>query len=101
MAKALVFYQQSTGVQDTKSTEQFVRFMDCFFDCFNVRSLDEGKKTRNAQRDPYRSPTDWRFNVRAESYRCMNNINYFKISICISIIVAQRNISSVSTRLRR
>ena len=39
--------------------------MDKFFDCFNVRSLNEGKKARKTTRDPYRSASDWRFTVSA------------------------------------
>jgi hypothetical protein len=55
------FQTLKTGDASTQATEQFVRFMDCFFDCFNVRSIVEGKKTRKATRDPYWTKNDWRF----------------------------------------
>jgi hypothetical protein len=62
------FQTLKTGDASTQATEQFVRFMDCFFDCFNVRSIVEGKKTRKATRDPYWTKNDWRFTVRFD--RC-------------------------------
>ena len=58
------FYTITTGNTETQATQQFVRFMECFFDCFNVRNLKEGKNTRKATRDPYRTKNDWRFTVR-------------------------------------
>jgi hypothetical protein len=61
VAKAMEFYTITTGNTETQATQQFVRFMDCFFDCFNVRNLKEGKNTRKATRDPYRTKNDWRF----------------------------------------
>ena len=47
MANALAFY----GRSDTKETERFVRFFDKFFDCLNVRGLDEHIKKRKPDLD--------------------------------------------------
>ena len=38
--------------------------MDRFFDAFNVRDLNEGKRTRKPMRNSYWSEKDWRFEVR-------------------------------------
>ena len=57
------FYRVGTGDESTTATEHFVHLMDRFFDCFNVRDMSEGKKTRKPERDPYWSGKDWRFEV--------------------------------------
>ena len=59
MANALAFY----GRSDTKETERFVRFFDNFFDCLNVRGLDEHIKKRKPDLAPYRSLGDKRLTV--------------------------------------
>jgi len=48
---------------ETVETRQFVRLMDMFFDCLNVRNPIEGKLRRKGFREPYRSPHDERFSV--------------------------------------
>ena len=59
MADALTFYDQD----ETTETRVFIRMIDKFFDCMNVRSKLEGKFRRKDQRLPYTSPKDDRFKV--------------------------------------
>ena len=59
MADALTFYDQD----ETTETRVFIRMIDQFFDCMNVRSKLEGKFRRKDQRLPYTSPKDHRFKV--------------------------------------
>ena len=47
-------------------------YIDSFFDCFNVRDMQEGKKTRKPERDPYWMATDWRFEVRYYVLQCQD-----------------------------
>jgi len=42
VANALAFY----GDRNTRETERFVRQLDKFFDCLNVRNLEEHRKRR-------------------------------------------------------
>ena len=39
---------------DTSETEIFIRNIDKFFDCLNVRSLDEGTKKRKPNLQPFK-----------------------------------------------
>lgn len=41
-------------------TVNFIRIMDKFFDCLNVRSLYEGRNSRKPNMEPYSTPTDAR-----------------------------------------
>ena len=59
VADALTFEDRD----ETVETRQFIRHMDMFFDCLNVRNPIEGKLRRKEFREPYRSPHDERFNV--------------------------------------
>ena len=49
----------------TEETQKFVLTFDRFFDCLNVRSLEEGALKRKPDRKPYCSPDDSRFSVSA------------------------------------
>ncbi len=51
------------GDPSTMETEKFVRHMDKFFDCLNVRSLSEWSHKRKPDRKPYTSSHDERFTV--------------------------------------
>lgn len=62
VGKQLEFNRQKEGNEETVATEQFVT-MDRFFDAFNVRALDEGRRTRKPMLDPYWTGKDWRFEV--------------------------------------
>ena len=59
MAKALAFY----GDPKTRETQRFVRNFDIFFDCLNVRSLNEHIRHRKPNLEPYKSKDDERFKV--------------------------------------
>ena len=86
MADALTFYDQD----ETTETRVFIRMIDQFFDCLNVRSKLEGKLRRKDQRVPYTSPSDYRFKVR----KLFNNLALSMNGIII-ITVAQRHIHTV------
>ena len=55
VANALEFY----GCTETSETK--VQMFDKFFDCLNVRNLDEYRKKRKPNPRLYRSPDDERF----------------------------------------
>ena len=49
--------------EHTQATQQFIRHMDQFFDCFNVTNTFEGQKSRKPSLFPYRTIDNWRFEV--------------------------------------
>ena len=51
------------GGPETEETDKFILLMNRFFDCLNVRALQEGDHKRNPDLTPYRSATDSRFKV--------------------------------------
>lgn len=59
MANALDF----CGSSATTETKKIVETFNKFFDCLNVRGLDEHRTKRNPNLKPYTSPTDERLNV--------------------------------------
>ena len=59
VADALSYY----GDPITKETEHFIRMFDDFFDCLNVRSLNEWQHKIKPNLKPYRSPNDSRLEV--------------------------------------
>ena len=60
VAKALDFY----GNEEATETKRFVDIFDTFFDCLNVRSLEEHHRRRKPNLAPYRQMDDGRLNVR-------------------------------------
>ena len=59
MADALVMQ----GFVHATKTREFIRLVDQFFDCLNVSQTFAGKKALKPALDPYKSDTDWRFEV--------------------------------------
>ena len=57
IADALAFY----GKPETTGTERFVRLIDAFFDCLNVRSPKEYMHKRKPNLAPYTNVADIRF----------------------------------------
>lgn len=51
------------GDPQTSETRRFVRMFNKFFDLLNVRSLMEATRTRNPDKEPYKSPADSRLKV--------------------------------------
>ena len=51
------------GDPTTKETEKFVVMVDRFFDCLNVRSLNQWKEKRKPDLKPYTSADDPRLKV--------------------------------------
>ena len=64
MANALKFY----GNPDTTETERFVRTIDKFFDCLNVRSPNEYIRKRKENLKPYTDVEDERLSVSCRLY---------------------------------
>ena len=60
IADALAFY----GKPETTGTERFVRLIDAFFDCLNVRSPKEYMHKRKPNLAPYTNVADIRFEVQ-------------------------------------
>ena len=56
---------QFLGKEETQETHKFIRQMDLFFDCLNVKNPLESKLKRKDSRAPYRKCNDWRFKVQA------------------------------------
>lgn len=48
----------------TQQTRLFIRMVDMFFNCLNVKSPMQGKLKRKDNLIPYKSPHDERFKVR-------------------------------------
>ncbi len=48
---------------EQEKTVQFVLMFDKLFDCLNVKSLEAGRKCRNAFKAPYRDILDFRIVV--------------------------------------
>ena len=59
VANALDLY----GKSETTETKKFVEIFNKFFDCLNVRSLEEHRRKKNPNLKPYRSATDERLEV--------------------------------------
>ena len=55
------------GDEDTVETIKFVKIFDHFFDCFNVRCLQEGIQKRKPDLQPYTDPCDSRLKGSAVS----------------------------------
>ena len=51
------------GGPEKEETDKFILLMNRFFDCLNVRALQEGDHKRNPDLMPYRTVTDSRFKV--------------------------------------
>ena len=83
VADALTFEDRD----DTIETRQFIRMMDMFFDCLNVRNTVDGKVKRKDFRKPYRSQQDERFKVLVVCY-----VAFLILSYCTWKIVAENYI---------
>ena len=60
---------------DTTETRLFIRLIDEFFDCLNVKSVLEGTLRRKPARLPYYSPNDQRFKVHV----------YINLTVCVTL----------------
>ena len=76
MGSALDFY----GSSETAETKVFVETFDKFFDCLNVRNLDEHRKKLKPNLRPYRSPDD----------DCLKVIKY-NVIVFIHVIVCDES----------
>jgi len=61
LSKTVANAMTHRGLFYTKSTEQFIRNCDQFFDCLNVVNTMQGVKSRKPALYPYREIDDWRF----------------------------------------
>ena len=66
VANALEYFNDGTG--DTSETQKFVKHFDRFFDCLNVRSMNECIQRRKPDLRPYRDPSDNRLKVHGLCY---------------------------------
>ena len=90
MGNAFAFY----GDPNTRETERFVRTFDKFFDCLNVRSLDEHRRKRKPNLKPYTSSSDERLTVSIPQ-----NHNHYRLTykcIFLYLIVAGERLFGVS-----
>lgn len=51
------------GTEEMKETANLILLMNRFFDCLNVRSEQEGHRTRNLDLLPYKDENDPRLKV--------------------------------------
>lgn len=51
---------------DTAETQHFVEIFNKFFDLLNIQSPMESIRTRNTNKEPYKSPNDDRLKVRIQ-----------------------------------
>ncbi|XP_076084495.1 uncharacterized protein LOC143055247 [Mytilus galloprovincialis] len=65
--------------EQVSETVNFIRNMNKFFDCMNVRSLFEGRNKRNPNLDPYRNLQDVRLNWLKTDF--MNYLSTWKDSV--------------------
>ena len=71
-----------TGGSSAFETAYFIKKVDKFFDCLNVKYYDQGKKNRKEFQQPYRSEKDFRLDVSG----CIvititgTNIDLFQVS---------------------
>ena len=63
LSKSVADAFQYYGNLETAETERFIRFVDRFFDCLNVRSVSEWITKLKPDRKPYCSPDDERMKV--------------------------------------
>lgn len=75
MADALTFHDED----ETTETRVFIRHMDNFFDCLNVRNHEEGVKKRKPWREAYFHSWDERFKVSIVS-SVMSRTSFFSFS---------------------
>ena len=59
VADALTYYNDESTIE----TRTFIRLIDSFFDCLNVKSQQEGIMKRKPNREAYTKPSDERFKV--------------------------------------
>ena len=87
VANALEYH----GDSDCTETAAFVRLFDRFFDCFNVRSIDESIIKRKPDLRPYRGPLDTRLSVSSIELDIL-----YSCTVDNAITVAKRHLSEVS-----
>ena len=63
MSESVASALQFIDNDGTEQTRLFIRTIDKFFDCMNVKGPQMAKLKRKANIAPYKSPTDERFKV--------------------------------------
>lgn len=61
LSKSVSVVLKNFGPSKAKETATFCEMIDSFFDCTNVRALNEGKQKRKTFLDPFKSQNDFRF----------------------------------------
>ncbi len=81
VADALTFYNDN----ETTETRIFIRLVDEFFDCLNVKNRLEGKLKRKNARLPYCKPTDHRFKV-TNALRTVHGVCMCVYNLCYHVL---------------
>ena len=58
LSKSVAIAVRETGQEDVKATAEFCEMMNGFFDCTNLRSLNEHIRKKNSFLMPYTSSED-------------------------------------------
>lgn len=70
--------QMNSARNSTCETQKFIRMVDAFFDCLNVKGPKIGERKRKDNLLPYTSPSDERFKVH-----CAKFFSYIEHTYCI------------------
>jgi hypothetical protein len=79
LSKSVAIALQESGKEDVVGTAKFCEMMNSFFDCTNVRSLNEGTRKNNSFIVPYESPEDARLTWLKDVF--LNYLERWKESI--------------------
>ena len=74
VADALAYFDDPSA----KETEHFIRVFDKFFDCMNVRSMNEWMSKKKPNLKPYNNPDDSRLEVDYYCYSVLHT-HYFLV----------------------
>ena len=72
-----------SGGPEAQETAKFAEMFNCFFDCLNVNSFEEGKNKRKHFKHPYRSGNDFRLKVAII-------LNCIIMMHCVYVVVERR-----------
>ena len=86
LSKSVADAFQYYGDPTTAETEKFVRCVDKFFDCLNVRSISEWATKRKPERKPYSSCEDERFKVQ----KIAHYVNFCHCFVYSTVVVERR-----------
>ena len=71
MSESVASALQCIDPDGTEQTRLFIRMIDKFFDCMNVKGPQVAKVKRKDNLAPYKSPGDERFKVQRHAYHVL------------------------------